>query len=96
LYQIPSSRCPLVLPWADKACNYDDEERIAEAFKFGILREIVPTLVEQFTTAIKPLSGTPAVIASVDVIQAMVGEISLLAQNPKPRRKEGANLRSGH
>lgn len=39
--------------WADKAYNFDDEERIAEAFKFGIPRESVPMLVEQFTKAVE-------------------------------------------
>ena len=39
--------------WADKAYNHEDEERIAEALKFGIPREAVPTLLDQFTKAVE-------------------------------------------
>jgi hypothetical protein len=38
--------------WADKAYNHDDEQRVAEALKFGIPREAVPSIVDQFTKAV--------------------------------------------
>jgi hypothetical protein len=38
---------------ADKAYNYGDEERFAEALNFGIPSEAVPTLVEQFAKAVE-------------------------------------------
>lgn len=39
--------------WADKAYNYEDEERAAEAFKFGIPRDDVPKPVDEFTKAVE-------------------------------------------
>src|SRR5258708_3566355 len=39
--------------WTDKEYEYDDEGRIAEALKFGIPREAVPTIVGQFTKAVE-------------------------------------------
>lgn len=39
--------------WADKAYNFEDEERVAEALKFGIPREAVPALVDHFTKAVE-------------------------------------------
>jgi hypothetical protein len=39
--------------WTDKEYKNDDEERIEEALKFGIPREAVPTVVDQFTKAVE-------------------------------------------
>lgn len=38
--------------WADSGYNYDIEERVVEAKKFGISSEAVPQLVEEFTKAV--------------------------------------------
>ena len=39
--------------WADKAYSFNDEERAAEAFKFGIPGDAVPSLADQFTMAVE-------------------------------------------
>lgn len=39
--------------WADKAYNYEDNDRAAEASKFGIPRDDVPNLVDEFTKAVE-------------------------------------------
>ena len=44
--------------WADKCYNHSDEERAAEALKFGIPSDAVPNLVDQFTRAIEPMHLT--------------------------------------
>lgn len=40
--------------WADREYKYADEERAAEAFKFGIPTAAVPALVDMFTQAVRP------------------------------------------
>jgi hypothetical protein len=39
--------------WADEGYNYEDQERIEEALKFGIPASAVPSLVAQFTQAVR-------------------------------------------
>ena len=46
--------------WADRDYNYGDEERAAEAFKFGIPATAVPALVDMFTQAVRPAHLTNA------------------------------------
>jgi hypothetical protein len=40
--------------WADADYKYEDDERAAEAVKFGIVQGAVPALVKMFTDAVRP------------------------------------------